>query len=184
MQSRDGDVASAQDASAVFEAPALLRVVWADPAHMPEHLALWGVVRGPPGAGADGVRARRPRRAERDGRAARRRPARAAGVRRMAYMLGLIGVGDAKPSRLRTVLGWVFVGIVFVVGFVLPFVWVPYMAAWMRASTRRLGERTTAFYAAGAGAAAGGAGRHEARQGGCCPGVRPGGPAAPGRARG
>src|SRR5262245_24899451 len=73
----------------------------------------------------------------------------------MAYMLGLIGVGDAKPSRLRTVLGWVFVGIVFLVGFVLPFVWVPYMAVWMRKSTRQLGERTTAFYAAGAGVDAG-----------------------------
>lgn len=76
-------------------------------------------------------------------------------IRRMAYMLGLIGVGDERPSLFRTILGWIFVGIVFLVGFFLPFVWVPYMAVWMRKSTRELGRRTTAFYAAGAGADAG-----------------------------
>jgi hypothetical protein len=76
-------------------------------------------------------------------------------VRRMAYMLGLLGVSASKPSLFRTLMGWIFVGIVFVVGFVLPFVWVPYMAVWMRKSTRQLGERTTAYYASGAGSDAG-----------------------------
>jgi len=76
-------------------------------------------------------------------------------IRRMAYMLGLIGAGDAKPNVLRSILGWIFVGVVFVVGFVLPFVWIPYMAVWMRKSTLQLGERATAFYATEAGADAG-----------------------------
>jgi hypothetical protein len=81
-------------------------------------------------------------------------------VRRMAYMLGLIGPGNAKPSLLRSIIGWIFVGVVFVVGFVLPFVWIPYMAVWMRRSTLQLAARTTAFYAAGAGADAGVTVRH------------------------
>jgi hypothetical protein len=76
-------------------------------------------------------------------------------IRRMAYMLGLLGVGEEKPKLVRTILGWFFVAIVFVVGFALPLVWVPYMAMWMRKSTRQLGERTAAFYAAGAGTDAG-----------------------------
>jgi len=38
------DESVAED-DAVFEAPALLRILWADPQHMPEHLALWSIKR-------------------------------------------------------------------------------------------------------------------------------------------
>ena len=74
---------------------------------------------------------------------------------RMAYMLGLLGPGGAQRGLLRKIFGWVFVGVVFLVGLVLPVVWVPYMAVWMRKSTLQLGERTMAYYAEGAGADAG-----------------------------
>jgi hypothetical protein len=84
---------------------------------------------------------------------------------RMAYMLGLLGPGGAQRGVIRRIFGWVFVCVVFLVGFVLPFVWVPYMAVWMRKSTLQLGERTTAFYAAGAGADAGVAVRRSVRVG-------------------
>jgi hypothetical protein len=86
-------------------------------------------------------------------------------VWRMAYMLGLLGPGGAQSSLFRRIVGWVFVGIVFVVGFALPFVWVPYMAVWMRKSTLQLGERATAFYAAGAGPDAGVAVRRSVQAG-------------------
>jgi hypothetical protein len=86
-------------------------------------------------------------------------------VWRMAYMLGLLGPGGGQSSLFRRIVGWVFVGIVFVVGFALPFVWVPYMAVWMRKSTLQLAERTTAFYAAGAGPDAGVAVRRSVQAG-------------------
>jgi hypothetical protein len=82
------------------------------------------------------------------------RGSRIALIRRMAYILGLIGAGE-RPSVLRSILGWIFVGIVFVVGFVLPFVWIPYMAVWMRKSTLALGARATTFYASEAAVDAG-----------------------------
>jgi hypothetical protein len=74
---------------------------------------------------------------------------RVAMVKRMAYMLGLIGGSDARPSRLRVVAGWVAVSLVFLVGLLLPLVWVPYMAVWMRKSTLQLGARAQAYYATG-----------------------------------
>ena len=79
---------------------------------------------------------------------------------RMAYMLGLLGPGGTPRGLLRRIFGWVFVGIIFLVGFALPFVWVPYMAVWMRKSTLELAARATAFYAEGAGADAGVTVRH------------------------
>ena len=36
---------SAEEAEAAFEAPAVLRMLWADPQYMPEHLALWSLKR-------------------------------------------------------------------------------------------------------------------------------------------
>jgi hypothetical protein len=76
-------------------------------------------------------------------------------VKRMAYMLGVIGSSDEKPSRLRSALGTVLVGAVFLVGFVLPLVWVPYMARAFRKSGHLMGERATRFYAEGSSAEAG-----------------------------
>jgi hypothetical protein len=34
---------SGHDDAAVYEAPAVLRLLWADPQYMPEHLALWSL---------------------------------------------------------------------------------------------------------------------------------------------
>jgi hypothetical protein len=56
-------------------------------------------------------------------------------VKRMAYMLGVLGSSDeAKPSRLRSALQITPVGAVFLVGLVLLLVWVPYMALAFRKS--------------------------------------------------
>jgi len=70
-------------------------------------------------------------------------------IKRMAYMLGLLGSTDEKPSRLRSALQMVLVGAVFLVGLVLPLVWVPYMALAFRKSGLRMGAKAGAFYAGG-----------------------------------
>jgi hypothetical protein len=67
-------------------------------------------------------------------------------VRRMAYLLGVLGTDDGK-SRTRAVLGWTGIGFLFLVGLVLPLVWVPYMAYSMRRSALRMGGRARAYYA-------------------------------------
>jgi hypothetical protein len=68
-------------------------------------------------------------------------------VKRMAFMLGLLGSSDEKPSRLRSALQMAMVGAVFLVGLVLPLVWVPYMALAFRKSGLRMGAHASAFYA-------------------------------------
>jgi hypothetical protein len=227
------------DDSAVYEAPAVLRLLWADPQYMPEHLALWSLKRfGPrasvavaklrdahPGADAGELEAavieRQTRISMTEGafvggpflvlipvafcaallaqaqmalelaalagyapgdemraadllviqgaypstaeasealakltrdpksRQGKRLPrgTRIAMVKRMAYMLGLLGSSDQKPSRLRSVLQMALVGAVFLVGLVLPLVWVPYMALAFRKSGLRMGALAGAFYA-------------------------------------
>jgi hypothetical protein len=230
--------------TAASEAPALLRLLWADPQHMAEHLALWSVrLFGPrasaavrtlerthPGAerselsrlaverqtrvsmteGAfvggpfvvlipvafcaallaqaqmalelaglsgrdpeDQVRAadllvlqgayrsvaeassalehvvREPK--HREGRLPR--GSRIAMVRRMAYLLGMLGPSGEKKSRLRQALGIALLCVVFLVSFAMPLVWVPYMAASLRRSALQVGGRATAFYTDGAAAA-------------------------------
>jgi hypothetical protein len=69
-------------------------------------------------------------------------------TRRMAYLLGVFGASDPTRSRLRATLGWIGVGILCVVGFVVPVVWVPYMAYSLRGRTMRLGGRARDYYAA------------------------------------
>jgi hypothetical protein len=64
----------------------------------------------------------------------------------MAYLLEILGTGDDTRSRLRVALGWVGIGLLCVVGFVLPLVWIPYMAYSMRRSALRMGARALAFY--------------------------------------
>jgi hypothetical protein len=75
------------------------------------------------------------------------RGSRIAMVKRMAYMLGMLGSTDEKPSRVRWVLQMAFLGAVFLVGLVLPLVWVPYMAWAFRKSGVQMGKRASAFYA-------------------------------------
>ncbi len=68
-------------------------------------------------------------------------------IMRMAYLLGVLATGDDR-SRLRATMGWIGVGVLFVVGFFLPLVWVPYMAYASRKATVRLGRRARDHYSA------------------------------------
>ena len=68
-------------------------------------------------------------------------------VKHMAFMLGLIGSSEEKPSRLRSALQMGLVGAVFLVGLAVPLVWVPYMAYAFRKSGLHMGGRASAFYA-------------------------------------
>jgi hypothetical protein len=233
------DGLSPPGAAGVYEAPSVLRLLWADPQYMPEHLALWSLKHfGPrassaveklrdsrPGAGLgeyeaaviehqtrvsmiDGalvggpfivlipfafcaallaqaqmalelaalaghdpedelraadllvIQGAYPSTAEASAALTRmtRRPelhegkrlprgARASMVKRMAYMLGILGSSDEKPSRLRSALQIALVGVIFLVGLALPLVWVPYMAIAFRKSGLRMGAHASAFYA-------------------------------------
>jgi hypothetical protein len=68
-------------------------------------------------------------------------------IKRMAYLLQVLGPPDLQRSRMRAIAGWTGVGILFLVGLVLPLVWVPYMAIWMRRSTLRLAAKARDYYA-------------------------------------
>lgn len=68
-------------------------------------------------------------------------------VKRMAYLLEILGP-PVERSRLRAIAGWTGVGILFLVGLVLPLVWVPYMGYWMRKGTLRLAADARDYYAA------------------------------------
>lgn len=234
------EVASgSEEQEAVFEAPAVLRILWADPQYMPEHLALWSLTHfGPRAASAveklrsshpdadDGeldrlVIERQTRLSMTEGafvggpfivlipvafcaallaqaqmaleiaelagyapsdqmraadllvlqgayastsdasaalaKAARDpksregkklpRGTRMNMIKRMAFMLGVVGSSDEKRSRLRSMLEIALIGAVVLVGFVLPLVWVPVMALAFRKSGLQMGERATQFYA-------------------------------------
>ena len=226
------------DDDAVFAAPALLRVLWAEPQYMPEHLSLWTIKRfGPRAAsGVAKLRASHPdaEQAELEDLAVAHqtnvsvvegalvggpfvllipfafcaallaqgqmalevaeingyaptdqmraadllviqgaygstdeagaaleklardpkqrgkklpRGSRIAMLKRMAYMLGMLGSTDEKPSRLRAWLQYALLGAVFLVGLALPLVWVPYMAWAFRKSGLLMGRRSRTFYA-------------------------------------
>lgn len=233
-----GDELSDDD-DAVFEAPAVLRIIWADPQHMAEQIAVWSLARF--GARADTAVARLRERhpdadrkeleqlvIERQARVATtegafvggpfivlipvafcaallaqaqmvfelaavagnepddqmraaellvllgayrsteeataalttmtRDPRRREGkrlprgtrldtVKRMAYLLEVLGTTDESRSRLRAALGWAGIGVLVLVGFALPLVWVPYLAYSSRRSTLRMGARARAYYA-------------------------------------
>lgn len=67
-------------------------------------------------------------------------------VKRMAYMLGVIGSSEKKRSRLGTALQVALITVVVLVGFVLPLIWVPVMGLAFRKSGIQMGERATEFY--------------------------------------
>ncbi|MFE0187269.1 hypothetical protein [Streptomyces sp. NPDC058989] len=67
---------------------------------------------------------------------------------RMAAVLGLTG-GD-KPSRLRRALSTALLGALFLVGMVLPLIWVPALAVLYRQSTLRLADKAVRYYSPGA----------------------------------
>ncbi len=229
---------SEEEEEAVFEAPAVLRMLWADPQYMPEHLALWSLKRfGPrassaadklrsahPDAGQDGLNRmvveRQTRVSMTEGafvggpfivlipvafcaallaqaqmalelaalagfsptdqmRAAdllvlqgaytstpeasaalervARDPTRVEGkrlprgtrmsmVRRMAYMLGVITQSEEKQSRLRSALQVCLFGVLVLIGFIFPLIWVPIMGLAFRKSGIQMGARATEFY--------------------------------------
>jgi hypothetical protein len=224
----------------IFEAPAVLRIVWADPQHMAEHLAVWSLARFGRRAGSvvERLRAQNPDAAREElerlliqrqariamtegafvggpfivlmsvafcaallaqaqlvfelaavfgrdptdrlraaellvllgayestedaaaalaalphhpeARAGRRLPrgSRIQMIKRMAYMLEVLSPADETRSRLRSVLGWTGIGVLFLVGIVLPLVWVPYMAYSSRRITLRVGRRAQTYYEA------------------------------------
>jgi hypothetical protein len=68
-------------------------------------------------------------------------------LKRMALLLGLLGSEEERPGFIRTVLQWIFLGLLFLVSFVLPLIWAPYMAAAMRRSSLEIGNRGMRFYA-------------------------------------
>jgi hypothetical protein len=228
------------DGEVMFQAPALLRVLWADPKDMAEHLALWSLKHFGPRAqrAVEGLRVTHPgsSRAELEVRAVERQTrvcmtegafvggpfivlipvafcaallaqaqmafelaainghsatdmmraadllvlqgayptteeagaaletvTRSAGkpaggrlprgarwnmIKRMAFLLGLLGApGTPKPSRLVSAVRWLALGLTFLVGLVLPLVWVPYMAVSMRRAASQMGQRGVDFYA-------------------------------------
>jgi hypothetical protein len=236
-----GRPSTAGDGVTVFEAPALLRILWADPKNMPEHLALWSLKYFGPRA-ASAVERLREAHAEEPTEELERqvvvhqtrvcmvegaflggpfillmpvafcaamlaqaqmalevaalngysatdrmraadllvlqgaydstegahaalnkieldpkhrqgkripRGARWSMIKRMAFLLGVLAPVDApKPSRLVAGLRWMLLGATFLVGLVLPLVWVPYLMLSMRRSSVGMGRRATAFYAA------------------------------------
>ncbi|MER7582777.1 hypothetical protein [Kitasatospora sp. NPDC097691] len=73
-------------------------------------------------------------------------------VRRQAYLIGLVTPDDPARGRLRKLLGWVGIGVLLLVGMVVPFVWVPACAEMYRRATNQLADRALQRYgAAGAG---------------------------------
>ena len=238
MGEQPEDESVAED-DAVFEAPALLRILWADPQHMPEHLALWSIKRFGPRAASrvEKLQASHPdaQPVELENRAIEHqtnvsmtegalvggpfvlliplafcaallaqgqmalevaaingytptdqmraadllviqgayestdqagaalekvtrdpkqhqgkklpRGSRWSMIKRMAYMLGMMGSSDEKPSRLQAWFGYVLLGAVFLVGLALPLVWVPYMGWAFRKSSIVMGKRSHKFYA-------------------------------------
>jgi hypothetical protein len=239
MEPSESTTHADEQGDAVFEAPAVLRMLWADPQYMPEHLALWSLKRfGPKAASAveklrsshpdadqgeldrmvierqtrismtegafvggpfivlipvafcaallaqaqmalelaalaghapsdqmraadllviQGAYASTPEasaaleKVERDPKAreGKRLPrgSRMNMIKRMAYMLGVIGSSGEKRSRLGTALQIALITAVVLLGFVLPLIWVPVMGLAFRKSGIQMGERATEFYA-------------------------------------
>ncbi len=67
-------------------------------------------------------------------------------IKRMAYLLGVIGSDDPDQSRFHGAFNVGVLVLTFLVGLILPLVWVPYMAISMRRSALRMGKKATAFY--------------------------------------
>jgi hypothetical protein len=67
-------------------------------------------------------------------------------VRRLAYLIELLGPADQKRSVFRETIGWIGIGFLFLIGLALPLVWVPYMAFSMHRSTARMAVRARRYY--------------------------------------
>ncbi|MFI7408092.1 hypothetical protein ACIBU0_05395 [Streptomyces sp. NPDC049627] len=69
---------------------------------------------------------------------------------RMAAVLGIIGPRDER-SRLRRAAETTAVGLLFLLGLVLPLIWMPGLAVLYRKATLRLGARAAAYYTGATG---------------------------------
>jgi hypothetical protein len=67
-------------------------------------------------------------------------------VKRLAYLIQILGPPDQKRSAFRETIGWIGIGFLFLVGLALPLVWVPYMAYSTHRATRRMAVRAVRFY--------------------------------------
>ncbi|WP_051967366.1 hypothetical protein [Kitasatospora mediocidica] len=68
-------------------------------------------------------------------------------VRRQAYLLGLVAPEDQPRGRLRRAAGWIGIGVLVLVGLVLPLIWVPACGEMYRRATGQLAERGAAYFA-------------------------------------
>ncbi|MEW2576472.1 hypothetical protein [Streptomyces syringium] len=68
---------------------------------------------------------------------------------RMAALLGIVGGGE-KRGRLRQAISTAPIVALFLVGMVLPLIWVPALAVIYRRNTLRLGAKAVRFYTPGA----------------------------------
>ncbi|MFD8542960.1 hypothetical protein [Streptomyces sp. NPDC059649] len=68
---------------------------------------------------------------------------------RMAAILGITGGGE-KPSTLQRVVSTALIGALFLVGMVLPLIWVPALAWIYRQNSLRLGAKALRYYTPGA----------------------------------
>ncbi|WP_144440818.1 hypothetical protein [Streptomyces roseifaciens] len=64
---------------------------------------------------------------------------------RMAALLGIVGGGE-KRSRLQQVVSTALIAALFLVGMVLPLIWVPALAVIYRQNTLRLGAKAVRYY--------------------------------------
>ncbi len=71
-------------------------------------------------------------------------------VVRMAAILGIVGGGGEKRGRLRQVVSTAPIVVLFLVGMVLPLIWVPALAVIYRKNTLRLGAKAVRYYTPGA----------------------------------
>ncbi|MEV7217750.1 hypothetical protein AB0O31_32235 [Kitasatospora cineracea] len=74
------------------------------------------------------------------------RPSRLDMIRRMAYLLGLVAIGEDHRGPVRRIAGWVGTGLLVVVGLAFPVVWIPVMGRANVRATTALARRATAFY--------------------------------------
>ncbi|MFJ8622698.1 hypothetical protein ACIRD3_07605 [Kitasatospora sp. NPDC093550] len=75
-------------------------------------------------------------------------------VRRQAYLIGLVTPDDPSRGRVRRWLGWAGIGVLLLIGTVVPFVWVPACAEMYRKATNELADRALLRFASGEDGAA------------------------------
>ncbi|MEU8926947.1 hypothetical protein AB0D10_39530 [Kitasatospora sp. NPDC048545] len=74
-------------------------------------------------------------------------------VRRQAYLIGLVTPEEPTRGRIRKWLGWAGIGVLLLIGTVVPFVWVPACAEMYRRATNELADRALVRYGSSGAAA-------------------------------